>query len=203
MTAKLNLIGQTFGRLTVISEGPKQSGKIRWVCLCSCGKTKVVTRSNLTSGHTQSCGCRQVDSAREMATKHGGSSTRLFRIWSKMRERCSYARGVRWSRYGGRGISVCDEWKEFSSFRDWALSNGYADNLSIDRIDINGNYEPSNCRWVTAKEQARNTSTNAVFGGKCIAEWAEETGIKQGTLRARLCVSKWPLSKAISKPVRR
>lgn len=157
--------GQRFGRLTVI-DGPlkkRESGRSRayWLCRCDCEKTVWVRENNLKSGHTQSCGCLAADTRRHgKRFKYGNEyarKMRLYRIWSEMRYRCSKPTNKDFKYYGGRGIAVCAEWLyDFTSFREWAMSAGYQDDLTIDRIDVDGNYCPENCRWVTMSEQNKN-----------------------------------------------
>lgn len=151
----VNIDGQHFGKLHVIKyAGLNGSSKAMWLCQCECGNTKVVSGHQLRLGRVTSCGCRKKNG---MHTTHGGRHTRLYSIWKGMKDRCYRPKNHAFKHYGGRGISICNEWlKDFSAFRDWALSHGYADHLSIDRIDVNGNYEPSNCRWATASEQVHN-----------------------------------------------
>ena len=157
-----NLIGRKFGRLTVVeADGKTASRHTKWLCQCECGKTKSVVSRDLLNGHTQSCGCLQ----REKVTKQGyrkiGNTERLYNVWHGIILRCTTPTTTGYKYYGGRGITVCDEWKEYSAFREWALANGYDETLpkgecTIDRIDVNGNYEPNNCRWVDSKVQAMN-----------------------------------------------
>lgn len=146
----IDITGQRSGRLTAVKHiGVDKSGSIVWLWLCDCGKEKAIRVTNVKFGRTQSCGCIK-------ETRHGLYGTRLYWAWTNMNQRCHNPKTSRYKNYGGRGISVCSEWATFEPFYLWATAHGYSDELSIDRINNDGNYEPNNCRWTTASVQANN-----------------------------------------------
>lgn len=148
----IDLTGQRFGRLTVLERAGSNKGHALWLCQCDCGKT-IIAYGNDLMRRQKSCGCIR----REKSTKHDGYKMRLYSIWKAMKNRCYRPTFKHYDRYGGRGITVCDAWiHDFAAFQSWALSHGYTDSLTIDRINNDGNYCPDNCRWITMKEQAQN-----------------------------------------------
>lgn len=202
----MDLSGRRFGKIVVESRsGTDASGHTTWLCKCDCGKTTIVRGSHLKSGNTTSCGCVVAELLREKSTKHGLEHTRIYRIWKDMLSRCYNPKNNRYNRYGKRGITVCEAWKnDLQTFYDWAVTNGYNDNLSIDRIDNDGPYSPENCRWATVKEQMNHTSRNRYITidgeTKTISQWSKITGIRPGTISARLSKG-WSEEMAVKKPV--
>ena len=215
-----DLSGQKFNRLTVIKldhkkqlydkQGKPNGNIYYYLGKCDCGNETVVCATSLVRGTTKSCGCltkeKLVKYNKENKVKHGYQKTRLYREWCSMKGRCYYPSVNGYKNYGGRGIIVCEEWKNnFVNFKDWAVSHGYSDNLSLDRIDVNGNYEPDNCRWVTLKEQSHNTRTNhyITYRGEthCLSEWAEILGIGRHTLFNRIVRRKWDIERAFTEPI--
>lgn len=186
MGAKLDLRGQKFGRLTVLEEAGRAGGGVLWKCQCDCGNIVNVRSNHLRRGAQVSCGCY----SRKIHASHGKSRTDIHHVWQCMKDRCLNPNAQEAKHYIDRGIKVCDEWLDFNNFYEWAMANGYKKGLSLDRIDNDGNYEPSNCRWATAKQQCRNRSNNVVltWNGEshCVSEWAEILGINKTTIFTRL-----------------
>jgi len=199
-----NLKGMRFGRLTVVGYAGKSEGnRVQWDCLCECGKTTMVITASLKSGHTRSCGCYQLD----VVTRHGNEGVPEYSIWKAMLNRCDDVGSERYADYGGRGVTICRQWKvSYQAFIDDMGQRPTADH-SIDRIDNNGDYSPGNCRWATRTEQARNKRNNLMFTHngetRCLAEWAEKYGLKYKMLWSRLYRHGWRFERAISTPKRK
>ena len=202
----VDLVGQKFGRWVVVERaGSLRNGSALWRCKCECGRVSVVGTNDLKSGRSRSCGCFQMEVARlagQYSVSHGMSRTRLYSEWKSMKARCYKKSGKDYFNYGGRGITVCPEWRDsFEAFRDWAMANGYRDDLTLDRKDSNGPYSPENCRWATGKEQANNKRSSRLvsFNGetKTIAQWAESSGIGVQTIRYRLD-NGWSVERALT-----
>ena len=159
---KLNdLTGKKYARLMVIERaGSTAQKKALWRCRCECGNNVTVVGSHLLNGNTRSCGCYKTDVTSERMIHHGKAGTRLYHIWKNMRQRCNNPNKSDYKYYGGKGVSVDERWNDYSSFEKWSMDNGYREDLTIDRINIDGNYCPENCRWVSMTEQARNMGRN-------------------------------------------
>lgn len=182
-----NLVGLHFGRLTVIDFYKTDScGHSLWLCECSCGNQVIVTGTNLKRGVTTSCGCKRNEIAVDRLKTHGMYGTRLYHSWAGMMRRCNNPNDRLYHRYGGRGISICDEWKDFAKFSKWAVENGYSDDLTIDRINNDKGYYPENCRWTNRITQSNNTSQNhrITYNNitKTIAEWSRVFELSYNTL---------------------
>lgn len=175
----IDLTGQRFGKLTVLAYHHKgENRQSHWLCKCDCGKETIVAGNNFKRNNTTSCGCASIEFTKNINLSHGLSRSRIYSTWISMKTRCLNENTNYYKHYGGRGITICDEWvNDFATFNEWAINNGYSEKLSIDRIDNNGNYEPNNCRWSTQKEQANNTRSNrftTIYGvTKTAAQWID------------------------------
>lgn len=198
---KVGLANQKFGKLTVLEYSHTKNQRRYWKCKCDCGNIVFVCTSNLKNGHSKSCGC---ENKGHFKKTHGKRQTRLYGIWAGIKKRCLTGSNVsKW--YKDKGIKICDEWKDdFECFYNWAMSNGYNDNLTIDRINPNSDYSPENCRWIPLAEQAKNTTQNKLitYNGKTmiLADWARTLHIKRATISARL-ERGWSVEDALTKPV--
>jgi hypothetical protein len=202
--------GERFSSLTVIKEAESiKPGKykIRMIhCKCDCGNETIVRLEYLKSGHTKSCGCASTKELVKHRRTHGLSGTRLYGIWNGMKNRCYNKNRKSFKDYGAKGIRVCDEWLEFEPFYNWAMKNGYKENLSIERKDSMGNYEPSNCTWIPFEEQAKN-KRNTIYleykgVKKSLSEWSEILKIKHEILYSRYSFG-WTTDRIFEQPVRR
>ena len=199
-------VGKKYGKLTVMSAvnvKTKQGSQWYWEMMCDCGKVATVKPYDAISGKTVSCGCYRKN--RGCLTKtHGMSRTRLHKIWCGINNRCD-PNHKNSERYGKRGITICEEWSRFENFRDWALANGYADNLTIERIDVDGDYCPNNCKWIELIKQARNRTTTkwVEYQGRkvSLAEASELAGLPYKTVHLRIKKG-WSVERALSEPLR-
>lgn len=198
----VDLTGQRFGKLVVLNrKNLPGDGNVIWECLCDCGNKVFVTSSSLRSSKARSCGCYHKDKV----TKHGQVGSRLYRIWAGMKYRCFNPNSYEYYRYGGRGITVCQDWaNDFMNFYIWAMNNGYKEDLTLDRINNNGNYCPENCKWSTIKEQANNRRTNHIVEidgvRKTMLEWCKEYGVCRSTVYSRLYAG-MSFLEALTKPL--
>lgn len=195
-----DLTGERFGQLLVLSRAENKGRRVMWLCQCDCGKQTTVQANHLRDGSTSSCG-RCADAR----------NSRLYTsVWNKIFQRCYNQNNPDYRNYGGRGVKVCDEWHSYTAFRDWAVANGYDESApygvcTLDRMDVNGDYSPDNCRFVGLKEQCRNKQYNhfITYRGerKTVAEWAEITGISASALYNRFNRG-WSVERAFTQPVR-
>lgn len=208
-----DITGMKFNMWTVIElSGKNKSGGYMWKCRCDCGNERVVEGRSVREGTSRSCGCTR-GRDNNWNVKHGGRKDHLYAVWSSMKGRCLNPKDKFYQRYGGRGITICSEWMDYASFREWAFSSGYNPDsecrkCTLDRIDNDGKYCPENCRWVTQKVQDNNRSSNHIVTNssgisKTLSEWAEITGIRKDTLRRRICVMNWDIDRALTEPVHR
>lgn len=202
--------GDRFGSLTIIGEAPAihvKKWRVRMAeCRCDCGRLTITRIGYLRSGHTTSCGCKKKEASH---WSHRQSGTRLYAIWAGMKTRCLNPNSSSYEHYGARGISLCSDWLEFESFHEWAIANGYKRNLTIERVDVDGDYSPENCTWIPRAQQSANrrpTMKNSrliAFQGrtKTLTQWAAKVGLHPGTLSGRLA-NGWPVERALTTPVR-
>lgn len=205
------IIGKKFGKLQAIERvGKDKNGKYLWRCKCDCGNEIVVLQSSIRNGMTKSCGCLKREKRPRTTYSH---RERLYVLWQGMKQRCNNENNISYKYYGEKGIKVCEEWEnDYLTFKRWALDTGYDETLprgtqTIDRIDVYGDYEPSNCRWINLKEQQNNKKNNKIFkiGNEkhTFAEWTEIYNIDYGVARARFYELGWDIEKALSEPVKK
>ena len=208
MATLKDLTGKKYGRWTVLRRVPynDKANKVQWLCRCDCGEERIINSGSLLSGNSKSCGCLKREATSERIKTHGRSNERVYHIWQGIKKRCTDQNCCVFHHYGGRGISVCEEWTRFEPFFKWATENGYDDGLTIDRIDVNGDYSPGNCRWATQKEQKNNKRNNhyLVFKGerKSMARWCDELNLPYSTIRRRINAG-WSAERAFTEPIRK
>lgn len=189
MPALNDLTGRTFGRLSVLGRAESAAAKVRWRCRCECGQETAAVGSDLLSGHTKSCGCWRTERNQHSSLSHGLRSSPTYSTWTAMKTRCTNPKSKSFPDYGGRGVKVCERWNDFAAFL--ADMGERPAGTTLDRWpNVNGDYEPGNCRWATKQDQQRNTTANVLIShdGETLtqAEWAQRKGIKQSTLSYRL-----------------
>lgn len=199
--------GARFGRLTVVCPTEKrQSSFIVYKCHCDCGNDCYIASGNIGKS-TNSCGCLEEESR----IKHNKSKTKLYDVWTNMRQRCLNPNNPRYKNYGGRGITICEEWNDFQNFYDWAIAHGYDENLNkekklctLDREDVDGNYEPSNCRWITNKQQQNNKKDTILYEYNnkfyTISEWADILNLPLNVLKSRITRG-WNIKRVLEQPI--
>ena len=200
----IDMTGLKFDRLLVLSLAYTKNKKSYWNCICDCGVQKIIRQDSLKSGRSKSCGCLN----KERPVDHGLSGSKIYHVWASMKNRCNNSNDTNYEYYGGRGVSVYSLWNKrdgFINFYKWAIQNGYEKGLTLDRIDVNGNYEPDNCRWITHKKQMLNTRRNKRIKYKnelkTLSEWAQTYNLKFDTLYARVNHG-WTIERALTTPVK-
>lgn len=209
MPKTLDLTGQMYGKLLVIRRLGKIVNKVMYECKCECGNIKSISHSDLRSNRTKSCGCYKKQLLIEKNTTHGlsvknGKPIRLFRIWSNIKTRTMNPKSPQYIDYGGRGIKLDRTWLNFEIFYKWSMTNGYEENLSIDRINVNGDYTPNNCRWADVKTQANNrrNNINITLGHstKTLTQWCDTFNLNYRTVQDRI-KRNWSIETALLTPV--
>lgn len=211
----IDLAGKRFGRLIVIERDENDKyGNLMWLCKCDCGNVVTVRGNHLKHGQTQSCGCLQAEKSKERIIEynyvHGKRGTRIYGSWKSIKDRCLNCNSSAFHNYGGRGITICDEWKnDFQAFYDYVsqLPHFGEKGYTLDRINNDRNYEPGNVKWSTEKEQANNRRTNVLitFNNEThtLQQWSEITGINKNVLSDRMNKLHWSVEKALMTPVRK
>lgn len=191
--------GEVFGRLTVVHQnGVDTSGKVLYLCACSCGKTKSVVGTALRQGKVKSCGCLKSENARNARGFHGHVGDPIYIIWSNMLQRCNNPKSTSFTNYGARGIKVCDSWLHFTEFYNWAVVSGYKEGLSLERKDVNKDYTPNNCTWIPLSDQCLNKQNTIRYKGKCLSEYCKSKGLNYHTVHSRVAKLGWSLERALS-----
>lgn len=205
MTQRLELQGQKFHKLRVVSFAFVYKQCTYWNCACNCGNETIVSGPHLTSGHTQSCGCLSEEIRIKSHTTHGKNRTPIYIIWCNMIQRCTNPKTTHYEDYGGRGITICKQWMKFENF--YKDMGDPPTGMSLDRRNNNGNYTPNNCKWSTRKDQSNNQRTNRLITFKnktlTLSQWADKLNIRAKVICDRINKLKWPIKKAFTTPVRK
>lgn len=199
-----NMVGKKFNRWTILEVLGVENNRRYCKCQCECGTIKKVLLTEVKRGGSKSCGCLAKE--RHHKEANGLSKSRIYNIYCYMKSRCYNKNNARYKNYGGRGIKICDEWlNNFMNFYNWSMGNGYNDTLSIERIDVNGDYEPNNCKWITLQEQSYNKQNSRIYivngEKKCLQQLAIEYNITYSTLRQRVVKKGMPIMEALTKPI--
>lgn len=202
-----DLTGKKFNRLTAVKLAyldKNNKNRAYWVFKCDCGNEKILSGALVKHGTQKSCGCLQKEAVQKSNKKHGEAGTKLYYVWTAMKQRCNNINNKEYKNYGGRGIKVCEEWEKsngYITFRNWALQHGYKNKLTLDRIDNDGDYTPDNCRWITARENCNNKSNNHILMYKgqkhTLSEWEDIVGLNQRILWKRLKRG-WSIEKTLT-----
>lgn len=202
---EIDISGNKYGMLTVLYKTSLKDAKghALWLSRCDCGNLKLLPKASYACGNTKSCGCNTSEWKRQAHTTHGSTPKRLHKIWEHMKWRCCNPNCEQYKNYGGRGITICAEWSNYAAFREWALTHGYADNLTIERIDVNGNYCPENCTFIPNEQQVLNRRPfkSKYFNGErvSIKQLCLEHGIDYSVVKARLTFG-WDVNRALNTP---
>ena len=204
MSKLIDLTGNRYNNLVVLEKSRSEKGVVIWKCICDCGNITYVRGQNLKSGAVKSCGCLRKNA--KPTLRHNMSNSRLYRVWASMKNRCYTPSHHSYNNYGGRGINVCDEWKNSSdAFIEWALDNGYSDDMTIERIDVNNDYCPENCTWIPANKQQRNRRfcQYYTYNSKTmnLMDWCTELGLPYKLVHNRIHKMGWSFERAITEPV--
>lgn len=184
MSKLIDLTGRQFGRLTVIKRDTSAK-RVKWICQCSCGNIKSIQSTHLISGASTSCGCYHKERNSEVQTTHGSSKTSLHNRWKAIRQRCNNPNDRAYKNYGGRGITLCEEWNDYKAFEEWSKANGYSEELELDRIDNNRGYSPDNCRWVKCVINNHNRRITVKVDGMPLRDFSDKYGLDYTTVHSR------------------
>ena len=201
----IDLVGKRYGRLVVVEKAESLNGHTRWKCKCDCGNECIVHGTSLKTGNTRSCGCYKTENARKLYSTVRQNDKRLYAVWNGIKQRCLNKNSTSYHNYGGRGIKIDSDWaNHYEAFYKWAISAGYKEGMEIDRIDNDGDYCPSNCRFVNKEEQANNKRNVKLYtidgSSKSLSQWCKEYGHEYYLVRQRVIKLGWPIEDALTAP---